>query len=101
MAERAVFAIEKDANGDITALHNHNAPWSPRLKHEAITDIATDLHSYTAAWPDGRRTAVRVVQGPHGKYLRTDRAPTPRNDLTDLPAFNQSLFVAFGEALPP
>jgi len=31
MAERAVFAIEKDANGDITALHNHMVHGTPEL----------------------------------------------------------------------
>jgi len=101
MAERAVFAVEKDANGDITALHNQHASWSPRLKHDAILDIVCDEHAYTAAWPDGRRTEVRVDHGPTGKYLRTDRDHSPRNNLADLPALSPTLFVAFGKALPP
>ena len=31
------------------------------------------------------RTEIRVVNGPNGKYLRTDRDDTERNNLRDLP----------------
>ncbi len=36
-------------------------------------------------WPGGVRTEIRVVNGPTGKYLRTDRDNTSRNNLDDLP----------------
>lgn len=36
-------------------------------------------------WLDGIRTEIRVVNGPTGKYLRTDRDQTSHNNLDDLP----------------
>ena len=85
MAAREVRQIVKDRDGDITALCHTGESWSPRLKADAIRDIDTELHTYFVSWPDGRRTDIRVVEGPRGKYLRTDRDNTPRNNLDDLP----------------
>ena len=84
MAERAVVKSGKDLDGDITALCNSGEYWSPRSKAEAIQDIETGLHSYYVPWTDGP-TQIRVVNGPNGKYLRTDRDNTSRNNLDDLP----------------
>jgi hypothetical protein len=55
------------------------------LKADAISDIELQVHTYAVIWPDGKRTPVRVVSGPSGKYLRTDRDATERNNLRDLP----------------
>ncbi|MGU3361515.1 DUF3892 domain-containing protein [Methylobacterium sp. M6A4_1b] len=84
MADRAVRKTGKNAQGDITALCNDGDAWSPRRKQDAINDIETGLHTYHVPWTNGR-TEIRVVQGPNGKYLRTDRDQTTRNNLDDLP----------------
>jgi hypothetical protein len=85
MAERAVIRTRKDQDGDILALCNPGEYWSPRLKADAIHDIETRVHSYYVPWNDGTRTPIRVVNGPTGKYLRTDKDNTTRNNLDDLP----------------
>ena len=84
MADRPVRKTRKNAGHDITALCEDGASWSPRLKADAIRDIETKAHTYYVPWTDGR-TEIRVVEGPKGKYLRTDRDSTPRNNLDDLP----------------
>ena len=85
MADRQVRQTRKDKDGDITALCNPGEYWSPRLKAGAISDIETGVHTYYVLWSRGTRTEIRVVNGPNGKYLRTDRDGTPRNNLDDLP----------------
>ena len=84
MSDRAVYKTGKDGDGDITRLCNSGEYWSPRSKANAINDIETGTHSYYVPWQNGR-TNIRVVQGPNGKYLRTDRDNTSRNNLDDLP----------------
>lgn len=84
MVDRAVRKTRKGADGDILALCNDGASWSPRTKHDAIRDIENGLHTYNVPWATGR-TDIRVVQGSNGKYLRTDRDNTPRNNLEELP----------------
>lgn len=84
MADRAVTKTRKDNDGDILALCGDGAIWSPRLKADAIRDIETKTHTYYVPWPEGR-TEIRVVDGPSGKYLRTDRDNTSRNNLDELP----------------
>lgn len=54
------------------------------LKKDAIADIETKAHTYHVPWASGR-TEIRVVNGPTGKYLRTDRDSTEKNNLDDLP----------------
>ncbi len=84
MADRAVRRTRKNTEGDITALCDSGATWSPRAKADAITDIESGTHTYHVPWTEGR-TEIRVVDGPTGKYLRTDRDNTSRNNLDDLP----------------
>jgi hypothetical protein len=84
MADRAVTQTGKDADGDITRLCNPGEFWSPRSKQDAIDDIELGNHTYYVPWNSGR-TAIRVVDGPNGKYLRTDRDGTSKNNLDDLP----------------
>jgi Protein of unknown function (DUF3892) len=83
MADRRVTQTGKNAQGDITSLCNPGQAWSPRAKADAIRDIETGANSYHVIWPP--RTEVRVVNGPYGKYLRTDRDNTTTNNLDDLP----------------
>lgn len=85
MADRAVNRTGKDRDGDITKLCNPGEYWSPRMKQDAIRDIEGRQHRYYVPWPDGVRTEIRVVDGPTGKYLRTDKDSTSRNNLDDLP----------------
>ena len=85
MADRLVTQTKKDSYGDILALCNPAESWSPRQKAGAISDIEHSIHSYFVRWTDGATTSVHVVDGPHGKYLRTDKDGTTRNNLDDLP----------------
>lgn len=85
MADRAVYRTRKDKDGDILALCNSGAAWSPRPKAGAISDIETGTHRYYVPWSDGQSTWIRVVNGPSGKYLRTDKDSTSKNNLDDLP----------------
>ena len=78
---RRITHTRKDRDGDILAL----CYWSPVSKNDAIRHIETNLYGYHVDWPDGVRTDVRVVSGPNGKYLRTDKDATTRNNLDDLP----------------
>lgn len=86
MPDRIVTHTRKDASGEITAIGNPGQPWSPRLKADAIGDIDTGAYRYLVAWPE-KQTTIRTVAGPTGKYLRTDRDETTRNNLLDLPNF--------------
>lgn len=85
MSRRQVTRSAKDRDGDILALCKPGEFWSPRQKRDAIRDIETGAHRYYVDWSDGKRTEIHVVQGPTGKYLRTDRDNTSRNNLDDLP----------------
>lgn len=84
MLDRYVTHTKKDQNGDIAALGNPGTTWSPRAKADAIRDIEGGAIRYLVRWPE-KETVVRVVNGPTGKYLRTDRDETTRNNLNDLP----------------
>ena len=84
MTDRRVTHSRKDRNGDITAIGYPGQIWSARTKADVISDIERRLHTYYVQWPE-RRTEIRVVSGATGKYLRTDRDGTARNNLDDLP----------------
>ena len=86
MADRAVRKTGKNSQGDITSLCDDGASWSPRYKADAISDVDNNrIHTYYVPWSNGR-TEIRVVNGPTGKYLRTDRDSTAKNNLDDLPS---------------
>lgn len=85
MAKRYVTKTGKDRDGDITKLCEPGQSWSPRLKADAITDIESGTHEYWVNWTHYPETKIRVVNGANGKYLRTDRDSTSRNNLDDLP----------------
>jgi hypothetical protein len=84
MADREVTRTGKDSSNVITTLCNSSATWSPRTKGDAIRDIESGDHTYHVKWPE-KRTEIHVVNGANGKYLRTDRDSTTRNNLLDLP----------------
>lgn len=84
MADRPVRKTGKDKDGDITSLCDAGSSWSPRSKIAAINDIESGTHTYHVPWKSGR-TEIKVVNGSNGKYLRTDRDDTSKNNLDDLP----------------
>lgn len=81
---REVTHSRKDRDGDITALCNRGASWSPRQKRDAINDIEQRAHSYYTM-VNGRRANILVVNDHGNKYLRTHEDMTRRNNLDDLP----------------
>ena len=85
MASRQVTKAGKDRDGDITKLCNGGATWSPRTKASAISDIENGTHRYFVKWNTGVETDIHVVNGPSGKYLRTDRDSASKNNLDELP----------------
>lgn len=85
MADREVTASRKDKDGDILALCNSGSYWSPRMKRDAIDDIESGSHTYYVDVSGTGRVDIHVVNGPNGKYLRTDPDRSSRNNLDDLP----------------
>jgi hypothetical protein len=84
MIDRAVIRSKKDRNGDILGLCNPNEYWSPRSKSDVIYEIESGKVRYYVPWTDGIKTIINVVNGSNGKYLRTDKDNTVRNNLDDL-----------------
>ena len=82
MSDRRVTATGKDAYGDITALCGS---WGRASKAEAIRDIEYRLHRYYVQDMYGRQADVHVVNGPRGRYLRTDPNATCSDNLDSLP----------------
>ena len=85
MAKRYVRQTGNDKDGDITRLCNSGHDWSPRSKTNAISDIDSGSHEYWVNWANSPETKIHVVNGTNGKYLRTDRDNTSKNNLDDLP----------------
>jgi hypothetical protein len=83
MGMRTVTHALKDRRGVITYLYGPDESWSPRAVADVIADIDSGAHRYVVAWPE-HDTDVRVVDDPDGKYLRTDRDATTRNNLDEL-----------------
>ena len=84
MSRRGVTHSRKDQDGDITALCNPGAVWSPMPKAGLIADIQWGKHQYFVG--DGSQEIdIHVIDGPTGKYLRTDPDTTTTNNLDDLP----------------
>ena len=82
MAQRRVTRTGKNRDGDITALCG---AWGRSPKSVAISDIEYRRHSYFVQDARGRRAEVRVVNGPNGKYLRTDPNAACTDNLDNLP----------------
>ena len=85
MADRKVTRTGKDSDGDITRLCNPGMSWSPRSKADAIRDIDGKTQTYFVDVAGSGRVDIHVVNGPKGKYLRTDPDATTGNNLDDLP----------------
>lgn len=82
MTARPVRKTGKNSLGDILSLVDDS--WGTRLKVDAIRDIESGVHTYYVPWLSGH-TAIKVVPASAGKYLRTDRDQTTKNNLLDLP----------------
>ena len=82
MAERRVTRTGKDYDRDITALCGS---WGRASKTDAIRHIEFRLHNYYVQDFRGRRADVHVVNGPTGKYLRTDPNSACSDNLDNLP----------------
>jgi hypothetical protein len=54
-------------------------------KSSAITDIELKINSYFVQDSQARRADVKVVNGPTGKYLRTDPDSSCSDNLDSLP----------------
>jgi len=85
MADRPIRQARHDADGDITAIGNNGQWWSPVHTNVAIAHIESGEHTYYVPWLNDPHTVIRVVNGTSGKYLRTDRDASSRNNLDDLP----------------
>lgn len=82
MADRRVKRTGKDRDGDITRLCGD---WGSATKSQAIRDIEGRAHKYYVQDSRFRRADVHVVNGPTGKYLRTDPNSSSTDNLDNLP----------------
>ena len=85
MAARNIQATSKDKYGVITYLCNIDELWSPRHKNDVILDLESNMHSYYILIA-GNKVDIHVIDGPSGKYLRTDPDKTENNNLNELPS---------------
>ena len=85
MADRRVTRSGKDKDGDITKLCSPAEYWSPVSKAEAISHIESRMHRYYVQDRYGNRSDIHVVNGPSGKYLRTDPNGRSTDNLDNLP----------------
>lgn len=62
MIEREVLQVRRTASGDVVALVNKGASWSPRNVDDAIADIRSGRIRYVVPWST-HRAPVRVADG--------------------------------------
>lgn len=72
--------VKRDRRGNIVALCNAGAAWSPRRKSDVVRDILENKKSYYVQERD-RRAYLRVVDG---ENLRTARDTEAANGLDSL-----------------
>lgn len=82
MADRKVTGTGKDGDGDITSMCG---AWGEISRATAINEIDRGLHRYYVAGKGGTQVDVNVVNGPTGKYLRTDPDGSVVDNLDELP----------------
>ena len=78
--DRRVRTVRRDRSGNIVALCNSEAKWSPRRKSDVIRDILDNKTSYYVQERE-RRSYVRVVDGDN---LRTTKEVGGENSLEKL-----------------
>ncbi len=86
MANLRVTHSRKALDGDIVALCGNWVPNSSVSKAQAIYDIENRIHRYYVLMQNGAAVDVHVVQGLHGKHLRTDPDGSGVNNLDYLPS---------------
>ncbi|WP_277209237.1 DUF3892 domain-containing protein [Isoptericola croceus] len=82
MTDMRVTHSGKDRQGDIISIGVKDQ-WVESAE-TAIKNIELGRARYYVPWQSGS-TWIKVVNGTTGKYLRTDRDGTARNNLDDLP----------------
>ena len=82
MADRRVSGTGKDNYGDITSLCGS---WGNVTKSTAIIEMENVWQAYYVQDMNGRSADVHVVNGPTGKYLRTDPNSSCLDNLSTLP----------------
>lgn len=85
MTDRRVRKTRKDSDGDITALCNDHADWSPRSQASAISDIEGGAHSYYVDEDPAGRSDVIVRERAGKKHLTTEADGKKQNNLDELP----------------
>ena len=78
--DRRVRSVKRDRSGNIVAVCNSEAKWSPRRKIDVIRDILENKKSYYVQERE-KRTYVRVVEG---DKLQTTRDEANANHLKNL-----------------
>jgi hypothetical protein len=78
--DRRIRTVRRDRGGNIVALCNSEAKWSPRRTSDVIRDILENKKSYYVQERD-KRSYVRVVDG---DKLRTTRDVAHANCLEKL-----------------
>ena len=78
--DRRVRTVRRDHKGNIVALCNTGASWSPRRKADVVVDILENRRSYYVQ-EQQRRSYVRVVDG---NRLRTTKDVADANSLEKL-----------------
>lgn len=82
MSNRRVTCSGKDSDGDITHLGNKPV-WGTVPKASAIAHIEDGDHRYYVQDSNGS-SDVQVVNGPSGKYLRSDPNGSCSDNLDNL-----------------
>ena len=85
MADRLVTHVAKDRDGDILVLLNPNESWAQRHSSWAISDIVAERHRYFVQGVNDSLHEIHVVNGPHGRYLRSSADVIENNNLDFLP----------------
>ncbi len=80
--DRRVRTVRRDSSGNIVALCNSGAKWSPRRKSDVIRDILENKTSYYVQERE-RRSYVRVVDGQELKTTKDVASANSLESLTD------------------
>jgi len=80
--DRRVRTVRRDRSGNIVALCNSDATWSPRKKIDVIRDILGNKKSYYVQEREGR-SYVRVVDGNQVRTTQDVANPNSLEKLTE------------------
>lgn len=80
IVDRRIRTVKRDRSGNIVALCNAEAKWSPRRKTDVIRDILENKRSYYVQERE-QRSYLRVIEG---DKLQTTRDEASANHLKNL-----------------